>query len=150
MAKDDCGSMQPLQVPKGTTFEGYGWHSSIQEKHFRAIKEEFRILAIAIMKVPEDGCCDDEGITEKVTIHVSFLSHGLKLPFYRPLQDILDLLSLAPAQLHLFTLRAYVCACIVFRMVLEPLGNVYPNLTANEFLAFYSVKASKGEHAQLS
>lgn len=86
------------------------------------------------------GCYDDEGFSGRVTLIVALLAHGLRLPFCRPLHDILDLLNLAPAQLHPFALRAYLCACIVFRMVLDPLEDLYPDLTSREFLSFYNLR----------
>lgn len=93
------------------------------------------------MEVPDARCYNDEGFASKVAIPVAFLSNGLRFPLCRPLQDILDLLDLAPAQLHPFAFRAYMCAYIVFCMMLEPLANSYPDLTARELLAFYSVCA---------
>lgn len=99
------------------------------------------------MEVSEAGCCDDENFTGKVVIYVSILSHGLRLPFCHPLRDILDLLSLAPAQLHFFAMRTYLYACIVFCMALEPLGYPsYPDLIALEFLAFYNVRVATKEN----
>ncbi|XP_042951904.1 uncharacterized protein LOC122289058 [Carya illinoinensis] len=47
--------------------------------------------------------------------------------------------------MHPFALRTYLCACVIFRMVLEPLRDPYLDLTAREFLAFYNLReASKG------
>lgn len=100
---------------------------------------------MVVIEVPEVGCYFDEGFADKVAILVFLLSHGLRLPFYCPLRDILDLLNLVPAKLHPFALRTYLCACVVFCMVLEPLGDPYLDLTAQEFLSFYSVRLpSKG------
>lgn len=81
------------------------------------------------MEVPEAENCDEEGLVGKLAIPMTLLSHELRLPFYRPLRDILDHLGLAPTQLHLFSLRTCLCICIVFCMVLEPLGNFYLDLT---------------------
>lgn len=96
------------------------------------------------MEVSEVGCCDDEGFASKVVILVALLSYGLRFPFCCPLKDIMNLLDLATVQLHLFFLKMYMCACIVFCMALEPLGDFYPNLIAREFLAFCSMRALKG------
>ncbi|KAG6729612.1 hypothetical protein I3842_01G037900 [Carya illinoinensis] len=93
------------------------------------------------MEVPWSRCWDDKGFVDKVVVTVSLLSHGLRLSFCRPLHDILDLLCLVPVQLHPFESKAYFCACIVFNMVLEPLGNLYSDLTAWKLLALYNVRA---------
>lgn len=85
---------------------------------------------MVVMKVLEAGCCDDEGYTGKVAISVSLLSHRLRLFFYHPLRDILDLLGSMPTQLHPFAMRAYLCACIMFCMTLKSLGDPYLDLTA--------------------
>lgn len=73
---------------------------------------------------------NNEGFSSKVANLVALLSHRLRFPFCCPLHDILDLLSLASTRLHLFALKTYLCACILFCMVLELLGDPYPNLTA--------------------
>lgn len=65
-----------------------------------------------------------------VTLTVPLLAHVLRIPFCHPLRDILDLLSLVPAQIHPFILRAYLCAYIVSCIVLEPFGDLYLDLTA--------------------
>lgn len=82
------------------------------------------------MEVPEAKNCDEEGLVGKLAIPMTLLSHELRLPFYRPLRDILDHLGLAPTQLHLFALWVYLCTCIVFCMALELLDDFHPDLTA--------------------
>lgn len=106
---------------------------SLQEKHFQDILEELCIPATTVMEVSKARCCNEESLVSKVAILVAHLSHGLRLPFYHPLRNILDLLGLVLAQLHPFALRAYL------------------DLTAQKFLAFYSVRgASKGSVANFS
>lgn len=42
-------------------------------------------------------------------------------------------------------MRAYLCTCIVFCIALKPLDDPYPDLIAQKFLAFYTVRVtSKG------
>lgn len=143
----ECGdsSIQPFQVPKGTTFDGYGWHSAFKKKPLTVIQDEFHIPEGEVMEIPPSGCYNDEGFAGKVTLTRSLLSHVLRLSFCQLLHDILDLLDLAPTQLHSFAFRAYLCFCIIFCMFLELLGDLYPDLIAREFLALYNVKlATKG------
>lgn len=130
MADIGEGSVQPFDIHEGTIFDGYKWRSGIREKHFPNIQHEFHIPETIVLEVASSGCCDDEGFAGKVAITIPLLSHGLRLSFCHPLHDILELLDLAPAQLHPFALRVYLCAYIIFCMALEPLGDPYPNLTA--------------------
>ncbi|KAG6620653.1 hypothetical protein I3842_Q055400 [Carya illinoinensis] len=133
MVEQGDSSVQPFQVLEGTIFDGYSWRLCFRERHFSWIREECRIPETTMMEALSSGYCDDEGFSGKVVVIVSLLSHGLRRFFWRPLRDILDLLGLASAQLHPFALRAYVCDCIVFRMVLEPLGDPYFDLIAWKF-----------------
>lgn len=139
MEKKANGSVQPSQAPDGIVCEGHWWHSSLKKTQLLGILEEFCILEEVTMVVTNGGCCDEEGFNSKVAILVFHLSHGLRLPFYRHLRDILDFLRLVPAQLHPFALRVFLCASVIFCMVLEPLSDPYPDLTSQDFLHFYNV-----------
>lgn len=130
IAKYGSSSEQPFPALETPVFDGYGWCSALRHKHLPAVRKEYHILEDAVMDVPLSRCCDREGFACKVTLTTSLLFHGLRLPFYRSLHNILDLLGLKPAQLHPFVLRAFLCACLIFRMALEPIENIYPNLTA--------------------
>lgn len=145
---DHAGSSNPhFFIPKGTIFEGHGWRSAYREKNLPGLREEFGIPENANVLIPSLGCCDDEGYAGKTALFAAMFSHGLKLPFCHPLHDILGLLELASAQLHPHSYRTYLCACIVYLMVLEPLGDVYPDLIARKFLTFYHVRSNKGNIA---
>lgn len=76
---------------------------------------------------------------------MSLLSHWLRFPLCYPLRDILNLLSLVPAQLYPFPLRAYLCACIVFCMVLKPLGDLYLDLIVQPLVARFKTKYSNAK-----
>lgn len=92
----DIQSSHVLDVP---TFEGYGW-SSLQPCDLKNLWEDFCILDTAFLKIPALGCVDEEGFSDKVALTMCALTHELRLPFCHPLHNILDLLLIAPTQLH--------------------------------------------------
>lgn len=106
------------------------------------IREKFTIPKNVVME-DSGGLCDLKGYASKVAILVSYLSHGLRLPFGRPLCDIL---GLALVQLHPFTLRTFLSACIAYCVALKLAKNPYPDLTAHKFLHFYIVWTTSKEN----
>lgn len=64
----------------------------------------------------------------KVALYPSLFSNGLRLHFYRPVQDVLDYLGLASSQLHPNSCRILMSCYIVWRMVLGTVGDDYPDL----------------------
>lgn len=97
----------------------------------------YHIPDTVVLTLSSEGAVDKEG---RVSLLICALMHDLCLPFCHPIRDVLDFLGLPPTQLHWHSWCLLLCSCVAFRMVLEPRGEMYPNLTAREFLSFYFVK----------
>lgn len=93
-----------------------------------------------VLTLPSMGTVDKDGFSGRVALPICALTHSLLLPFCCSFRDVLDFLLLAFAQLHSHACRVFLCSFVVFRMVLEHLGQMYLDLTARELLSFYFVK----------
>lgn len=90
------------------------------------------------------GAVNSGGNAEKVALYVSMFSHSLRLPFCRPIRDVLDFLGLALAQVHPNAWRILTSCCVAWHMVLESIREEYLDLTAREFLFTHAVCALEG------
>lgn len=84
--------------------KGYTLHLELLGEDLLEIKRRYHIPTSVVTEVPRARCCDDQGFTNDLAILESHLAHGLRLPFYYPLLDILNLLDLLPPQFHHFSL----------------------------------------------
>lgn len=73
------------------------------------LRDSYGIPDSVVLEVPLQGAIDEKGFTEKVALTVGSISHGLWLPFCRPVRDILDYSKLAPGQLHSNAWRILMC-----------------------------------------
>lgn len=89
--------MQPFQAPMGIVFVRYKWRLNLKEDQLHGILVEYSILNSIAMKVTKTRCCDEKGFAGKVAILESHMSHELRLPFFCPLHNILDMLGLVLA-----------------------------------------------------
>lgn len=79
---------------------------------------------------PSCGAADSMGNADKVALYVDVLSHGLRLPFYCSVSDVLDFLGVGLTQVHPNARRIPTSCCVVCCMVLEATGEEYPDLIA--------------------
>lgn len=63
-----------------------------------SLKLEYKGLGIVYFEVPspEEGAIDSEGFSSKVVLYPTKFSSSLRLPFYRPIRDVLDFIGVAP------------------------------------------------------
>lgn len=59
----------------------------------------------------DEGVIDSEGYVYKVALFPLMFLDGLRLPFYRLVQDVLDMAGMASAQLHPNAWRILVGCC---------------------------------------
>lgn len=85
---------------------------------------------------PRQGAVDSEELMEKVDLFLMMFSNSLRLPFCRPVQDILDFIQLALTQLHPNAWRILMSRCIIWHRVLGVGDEEYLDLTARGF--FYT------------
>lgn len=84
-------------LPDVPFYEGDNWHSSLLVELLSGIQEEFSFSEGVVVEIDKRGCCNLEGYASNEAILASHLQHGLRLPFYCLLRDLLELLGLALA-----------------------------------------------------
>lgn len=67
-----------------------------------SLKSTFKVSGIMEFEVlePQEEGVDFEGYASKVALYPCMFSSSRRLPFCRPVHNMLDYLHLAPAQLH--------------------------------------------------
>lgn len=75
-------------------------------------------------------------------------SDGLRLPFYLPLCNVLNMVGVAPTQLIPKAWRILVGCCVIWWRALEEAPDTLPDLTGNEFFLTHSVCEEEGQPLQ--
>lgn len=97
---------------------------------------KFKVPSIVELEVPspyKDAVVFKRYVS-KVALYTNIFSSGLRMPFCHPVRNLLDFLSLAPAQFHLNTWKILVSYCVIWQWALGEVGSKHLNdLTACQF-----------------
>lgn len=90
--------------PRSLYFIGQRLESSISADDLRALRRMYNIPKLVVLKVPRRriAAMDFDGMDSWVALYLLMFVIGLRLPFCRPIHDVLNFLGLAPAQLHTY------------------------------------------------
>lgn len=145
MASKSSSSAKPLYLA------GKSWESSVSPgtlslrrwfpSALQAFRAKYNIPVSRVLEVP--GChvpaVDVDEMVGRVPLYHLMFPNGLHLPICHLVRNVLNLLGLAPAQLHLNAWQLLVASCIIYWRVLNTGSEEYPNLTTQEFLSVYHV-----------
>lgn len=109
-------------APKGSSdarylyFAGWSWESSVSADDLQALRRTYNILKLAVLEIHRRrvATMDFDGMASQVALYPLMIANYLHLPFCHLIQDVLNFLKLAPAQLHPNTLQLLVASYVIF------------------------------------
>lgn len=93
-------------------FKGYHWFVITSSSDLNTVRSSYGVSDSIVLEAPKAH----RGVVDlEVALFPSMIAKGLRLPFCRPVQNVLDYLALASSQLHLNTWIILMSCYIVWR-----------------------------------
>lgn len=96
-------------------FTGFLWRSVVNPTELEELKVTYRIPSKVDFVVPfsTERAVNSKGYGTKVLVYPIMFSCGLRLPFCRPMREVLGFFKLTPAQLTPSSWRILISCCVI-------------------------------------